>query len=103
MISWRIGLGRTESVNNYEGVLVSLEEAHLHSHSARVGRVEFENQDESAGDDDDDDVNSIKDDQGEGMLLMNAAEYTIEGLRASMRQGKRGQWTDYESECLRQR
>lgn len=30
------------------------------------------------------------------MLLMNAAEYTIEGLRASMRQGKRGQWTDYE-------
>ncbi|KAK0758995.1 hypothetical protein N5P37_008482 [Trichoderma harzianum] len=96
MFSWRIGLGRTESVNNYEGVLVSLEEAHLHSHSARVGRVEFENQDESAGDDDDDDVNSVKDDQGEGMLLMNAAEYTIEGLRAEMRQGKRGQWTDYE-------
>lgn len=103
MFSWRIGLGRTESVNNYEGVLVSLEEAHLHSHSARVGRVEFENQDESAGDDDDDDVNSVKDDQGEGMLLMNAAEYTIEGLRAEMRQGKRGQWTDYESGCLRQR
>ncbi|PNP52537.1 hypothetical protein THARTR1_06884 [Trichoderma harzianum] len=68
MISWRLRLGRTESVNNYDGVLVSLEEAHLHSHSARVGRVEFENQDESAGDDDDDDVNS----------------------------GKRGQWTDYE-------
>ncbi|KAL6701110.1 MFS general substrate transporter [Trichoderma pleuroticola] len=96
MISWRLRLGRTESVNNYDGVLVSLEEAHLHSHSARVGRVEFENQDESAGDDDDDDVNSVKDDQGEGMLLMNAAEYTIEGLRAEMRQGKRGQWTDYE-------
>ncbi|KAL7963426.1 MFS general substrate transporter [Trichoderma compactum] len=95
MISWRFRLGRTESVDNYEGVLVSLEEAHLHSHSARVGRVEFENQDESAGDDDDD-VNSVKDDQGEGMLLMNAAEYTIEGLRAEMRQGKRGQWTDYE-------
>ncbi|KAK4082921.1 uncharacterized protein Triagg1_1811 [Trichoderma aggressivum f. europaeum] len=97
MNSWRFRLGRTESVENYDGVLVSLEEAHLHSHSARVGRVEFENQDESAGDDDDDDdVNSVKDDQGEGMLLMNAAEYTIEGLRAEMRQGKRGQWTDYE-------
>ncbi|KAL7942111.1 MFS general substrate transporter [Trichoderma barbatum] len=95
MISWRIGLGRMESVDNYEGVLVSLEEAHLHSHSARVGRVEFEAQDESA-EEDDDDVNSAKDDQGEGMLLMNAAEYTIEGLRAEMRQGKRGEWTDYE-------
>ncbi|RFU77301.1 mfs-type transporter [Trichoderma arundinaceum] len=94
MVSWRFRLGRTESVDNYDGVLVSLEEAHLHSHSARVGRVEFETQDESV--DDDDDVNSVKDDQGEGMLLMNAAEYTIEGLRAEMRQGKRGEWTDYE-------
>ncbi|KAL7799013.1 MFS general substrate transporter [Trichoderma ceciliae] len=94
MISWRFGLGRTESVDHYDGVLISLEEAHLHSHSARVGRVEFEAQDESA--DGDDDVGSAKDDQGEGMLLMNAAEYTIEGLRAQMRQGKRGEWTDYE-------
>lgn len=97
MVSWRFELGRTESVDNYDGVLVPLEQAHLHSHSARVGRVEFEAQDESA--DDEDDVGSAKDDQGEGMLLMNAAEYTIEGLRAHMRQGKRGEWTDYESEC----
>ncbi|GFP56199.1 MFS siderochrome iron transporter 1 [Trichoderma asperellum] len=94
MVSWRFGLGRTESVDNYDGVLVPLEQAHLHSHSARVGRVEFEAQDESA--DDEDDVGSAKDDRGEGMLLMNAAEYTIEGLRAQMRQGKRGEWTDYE-------
>lgn len=99
MVSWRFGLGRTESVNNYDGVLVPLEQAHLHSHSARVGRVEFEARDESA--DDEDDVGSAKDDQGEGMLLMNAAEYSIEGLRAQMRQGKRGEWTDYESECRR--
>lgn len=99
MVSWRFRLGRTESAENYDGVLVSLEEAHLHSHSARVGRVEFEAQDDSAGDDDDDE-GSVKDDQGEGMLLMNAAEYTIEGLRAEMRQGKRGEWTDYESEYL---
>lgn len=94
MVSWRFGLGRTESVDSYDGVLVPLEQAHLHSHSARVGRVEFEAQDESA--DDEDDVGSAKDDRGEGMLLMNAAEYTIEGLRAQMRQGKRGEWTDYE-------
>ncbi|UKZ62053.1 uncharacterized protein TrAtP1_003311 [Trichoderma atroviride] len=94
MVSWQFRLGRTESVDNYDGVLISLEQAHLHSHSARVGRVEFETQDESA--DDEDDVGSAKDDQGEGMLLMNAAEYTIEGLRAQMRQGKRGEWTDYE-------
>jgi hypothetical protein len=96
MVSWPFGLGRTESVDNYDEVLVPLEQAHLHSHSARVGRVEFEAQEESA--DDEDDVGSAKDDQGEGMLLMNAAEYTIEGLRAQMRQGKRGEWTDYESE-----
>ncbi|OTA02288.1 MFS permease [Trichoderma parareesei] len=98
VISWLAGLGRTESVDDYAGVLVSLEDAHLHSHSARVGRVEFEAQDDSPEDDDDDDdeVDSAKDDQGEGMLLMNAAEYTIEGLRAEMRQGKRGKWTDYE-------
>lgn len=97
MVSWRFGLGRIESVDNYDGFLVPLEQAHLHSHSARVGRVEFEAQDESA--DDEDDVGSAKDDQGEGMLLMNAAEYTIEGLRAQMRRGKRGEWTDYEREC----
>ncbi|KAL7824062.1 major facilitator superfamily domain-containing protein [Trichoderma gracile] len=97
VISWLAGLGRTESVDDYAGVLVSLEDAHLHSHSARVGRVEFEAQDDSPEEDDDDDeVDSAKDDQGEGMLLMNAAEYTIEGLRAEMRQGKRGKWTDYE-------
>ncbi|PTB78340.1 MFS general substrate transporter [Trichoderma longibrachiatum ATCC 18648] len=95
VISWLAGLGRTESVDDYAGVLVSLEDAHLHSHSARVGRVEFEAQDDSP-EDDDDDADSAKDDQGEGMLLMNAAEYTIEGLRAEMRQGKRGKWTDYE-------
>ncbi|KAL7814622.1 major facilitator superfamily domain-containing protein [Trichoderma aethiopicum] len=95
VISWLAGLGRTESVDDYAGVLVSLEDAHLHSHSARVGRVEFEAQDDSP-EDDDDDADSAKDDQGEGMLLMKAAEYTIEGLRAEMRQGKRGKWTDYE-------
>ncbi|KAH0498222.1 hypothetical protein TgHK011_005488 [Trichoderma gracile] len=97
VISWLAGLGRTESVDDYAGVLVSLEDAHLHSHSARVGRVEFEAQDDIPEEgDDDDEVDSAKDDQGEGMLLMNAAEYTIEGLRAEMRQGKRGKWTDYE-------
>ncbi|KAK5987207.1 MFS siderochrome iron transporter 1 [Cladobotryum mycophilum] len=93
-ISWRIGSGRTESVDHYAGVLVPLQEAHLYSHSARTGKVEFEAHDEDA----DDELGAAKDDDGErqGMLSMNAAEYTIEGLRAEMRRGRRGQWTDYE-------
>lgn len=88
-------------MEDYAGVLVPLEEAHLHSHSARAGRVEFEVRDE----DREDEAGSTKDgDDGEsesesqGMLMMNAAEYTVEGLRSEMRRGRRGQWTDYESE-----
>ena len=85
-------------MDNYARVLVPLEEAHLHSHSARTGRVEFEARDDEG---DEDELSSVaKDDEGEreGMLLMDAAEYTIEGLRTAMRHGKRGRWTDYESE-----
>ena len=110
-ISWRFGMGRVESVNDYAGVLIPLEEAHLHSHSARTGRTEFEPRDDSAatsgeeGGDSDDDAGSAKDGEGDGerqgMLEMEAAEYTIEGLRKEMRLGRKGQWTDYESESTR--
>ncbi|KOS20092.1 putative MFS-type transporter [Escovopsis weberi] len=108
-LSWRLGSGRTESVDYYAGVLVPLHEAHLYSHSARTGRVEFEVLED---DDADDDPSSAKDsgsasggglgydddeaDERRGMLSMDAAEYTIEGLRAQMRRGRQSQWTDYE-------
>lgn len=90
----RFRYSRVESVHDYAGVLVSLEDAHLHSHSARTGRVEFE---APLSAPDDDDVDAPKDsEEGDGMLLMDAAEYTIEGLRKEMRRGRRGQWTEYE-------
>ncbi|KAK1996882.1 major facilitator superfamily transporter [Colletotrichum falcatum] len=89
----RLTSDRPESVDDYVGVVVPLVEAHLHSHSARTGKCEFEER-PSQDDDDDDDVK----DQGEstGMLEMSAAEYTIEGLRKEVRRGGKGRWTEYE-------
>lgn len=91
---------RPESVDDYAGVLVSLEEAHLHSHSARTGHCEYEEvPDEAASDIDDNDVPKSRSDEGAGMLLMSAAEYSIEGLRREVRRGGKGRtWTDYECE-----
>ncbi|KAI1389795.1 MFS general substrate transporter [Hypoxylon trugodes] len=93
--------GPRESVHDYVGVLVPLEEAHLHSHSARSGRSEFEEEEEEeAGtnsDDPDAGLPKDGDDENTGMLQMSAAEYTIEGLRREVRKGQsRGQWTEYE-------
>ncbi|KAK8056868.1 hypothetical protein PG993_002095 [Apiospora rasikravindrae] len=104
LLGWRFLQYRPESVHDYAGVLVPLEEAHLHSHSARSGRTEFEErrdvEDEGAdplmqGDDEAD--KDRESGEGTGMLQMSAAEYTIEGLRREMRQGERGRvWTEYE-------
>lgn len=105
---FRLGGGPRHSVHDYAGVLVPLEQAHHHSHSARQGRTEFEASEEARpiAHDEEDDVEAGKDaedddgDGGEeqGMLQMNAAEYTIEGLRKEMRKGRQGKWTTYESE-----
>ncbi|CRK23067.1 hypothetical protein BN1723_012884 [Verticillium longisporum] len=92
----RIAVAPTESVDDYLGVVVPLEEAHLHSHSARTGRTEFEDP-PSPGDDAGDDAGDAPKDreESEGMLEMSAAEYSIEGLRREVRAGK-GDSTDYE-------
>ncbi|KAI1380861.1 MFS general substrate transporter [Hypoxylon crocopeplum] len=92
---------RQESVHDYVGVLIPLEEAHLHSHSARSGRCEFEEARTSSDDPDIDDPESGPPKDGEnehtGMLQMSAAEYTIEGLRREVRGGQRiHQWSEYE-------
>lgn len=94
---------RQESVHDYVGVLVPLEEAHLHSHSARSGRSEFEearnSSDEESTLDDEPEAGPPKDGDTEhtGMLQMSAAEYTIEGLRGEVRQGeRRRRWSEYE-------
>lgn len=93
-IRWR-GL-RTESVDSYSEVLIPLDQAHLHSHSARCGRTEYEEL-PSHGDDDDDPKDSVGD-EGTGMLEMSAAEYSIEGLRKEVRRGGSGMRSDYESQ-----
>ncbi|KAI1421100.1 sugar transporter [Xylaria sp. FL1777] len=102
---------RRESVHDYVGVLVPLEEAHLHSYSARCGKAEFEEDRRGSGDahgnagldyneDEETALGSAfknSDNEGDGMLQMDAAEYTIEGLRRDVRKGEPGRrWTEYE-------
>ncbi|KAI0509443.1 sugar transporter [Xylaria bambusicola] len=101
---------RRESVHDYIGVLVPLEEAHLHSYSARCGKAEFEHRQRDDGDAEDDNAADLEDEEtalgtafkssdneGEGMLQMDAAEYTVEGLRRDARRGEPGRrWTEYE-------
>ena len=115
-LSWN--LSRHETVHSYAGVLVPLEEAHLHSHSARIGRTEFEERPDSAGDDLQDEAEMYEpgsgaaaaaakdpdldqDNESTGMLQMSAAEYTIEGLRREVRKGGgRAGHSEYEREFL---
>ncbi|KAK6076749.1 sugar transporter [Seiridium cupressi] len=100
LLSSRLLGGRTESVHDYVGVLVPLEEAHLHSHSARTGKCEFEEprDEESEGLVNDEEADKDGDHgEGTGMLQMSAAEYTIEGLKREVRKGERGgASSDYE-------
>lgn len=100
-ITWGLGLGRIESVDDYEGVLIPLEEAHLYSYSARIGRTEFEAPTSADAEDDDADKDADVENETQGMLPMQAAEYTIEGLRKETRTGRQGKWSDYESESSR--
>ncbi|KXJ91019.1 major facilitator superfamily domain-containing protein [Microdochium bolleyi] len=106
LFTWRFA--RQESVHDYAGVLVPLEEAHLHSHSARSGKTEFEEPPDAAGTQDYNPIgveegsrepeDKDDEDEGTGMLQMSAAEYTIDGLRREVRRGgERGQqWSSYE-------
>jgi hypothetical protein len=104
----RSRFARRESVNDYIGVLVPLEEAHLHGHSARCGKTEFEaagdgfNDASATFDEDESELGAAfkhGDNEGTGMLQMDAAEYTVEGLRRDVRKGEPGRrWTEYECE-----
>ena len=106
--SWRFRRRATtaaEQMEDYVDVLVPLEQAHLHSHSARTGKTEFETLgDDSGGLDREEEERAMRsskdggDSERQGMLQMKAAEYTIEGLRKETREGRGGNWTTYESE-----
>ncbi|KEY70283.1 hypothetical protein S7711_06986 [Stachybotrys chartarum IBT 7711] len=88
----RLGFGRTESVDDYLGVLIPLEDAHLYSHATRS-----EKSAQHGPLDEEDETGPVKDGDSErqGMLEMSETEYTIENLRREMRRGAR-EWTDYE-------
>lgn len=105
---------------DHSGVVIPLEQAHLHSHSARCGRAEYEevpdqdrvghDEEEEEGEGDADEENDFpkargggargegEGDEGTGMLPMSAAEYSIEGLRKEVRRGGGGTRSEYESE-----
>lgn len=95
---------RTTSVDDYPGVLVSLDEAHLHSHTHGLRRrpgYDDSSEDDIAleeGTGDGDGVKAPGEDEATAMLDMSAPEYSIEGLRREVRSGAKGErWTAYES------
>ena len=127
MVSWP-SFGRQESVHDYVGVLVPLERAHLYSYSSRGGKQEPQNEDavldddiearlnsverRRSQDDDEDDLEmdeqkEEEDNEAQGMLRpreKSDSEYSIENLKAEMRQGTggggpHGRWTTYESKA----
>jgi MFS family permease len=89
-LDWHLGLGLTESVEDFPGVLVPLATAHHYSHSARTGR----GLPSRAGDADEEHDLGSKDDEGEEMLQPRSGEYSIEALRREVRQG--GTTAEYE-------
>ncbi|ODA80247.1 hypothetical protein RJ55_03205 [Drechmeria coniospora] len=90
----QLGLGQIESVHDYVGVLIPLEEAHRHSHSVRTGRNELTSPPDEPGGRA---AAKAGNSECQGMLEPDAAEYTIEGLRQETRQGPSGRrWTEYE-------
>lgn len=125
MVSWQFGFRRTESVHDYMGVLVPLNQAHLYSFSLREGRddsaqsapvldediearlnsVDERRSGEEDGENEDLEAQKYEENnEAQGMLQKpsSGSEYSVESLKAEMRQGTgggpNGRWTTYESE-----
>lgn len=108
--AWRLGdflrpqrSDASASADYSSNVVIPLERAHLHSHSARCGRTEYEEvpsvdvEDEEREDDEEE---GLKDgEEGRAMLEMNPAEYSIQGLRKEVRKkdGGGNERGEYES------
>jgi len=101
VLGWNIRLARGMAAAEYASVVVPLEQAHLHSHSARMGHAEFEEEEDDARGGEDADATKDGEHESTGMLEMRVAEYSIEGLRKQVRKGGKEQWTDYEREWSR--
>lgn len=106
--AWRLGGGllRAGRTVDYSSVVIPLEQAHLHSHSARCGRTEYEEVPgvEPENEEEEGDAEGLKDgdDEGRGMLEMDPAEYSIGGLRKEVRRRREDaggkEMGEYESE-----
>ncbi|CAN8105954.1 unnamed protein product [Discula destructiva] len=81
--AWRLGSLRPRPAD-YSAVIIPLEQAHLHSHSARCGRTEYEEV-PGADPEEEEDGKDGEGGEGQGMLEMDAAEYSISGLRKEVR------------------
>jgi hypothetical protein len=92
---WRLGAGHVESVDDYIGVLVPLDQAHRYTQSAKS-----KGKSRARPNEEEDEIDETKDGDYEmqGMLHKKVSEYSIEGLRREVREGRQGQWTTYESE-----
>lgn len=110
--AWRLGdflrprSDGSASLADYSSVVIPLERAHLHSHSARCGRTEYEeipgaDLEHEGREDDEEEDERLKDDgeEGRAMLEMNPAEYSIQGLRKEVRKkdGGGNERGEYES------
>lgn len=87
---------------DYSSVVIPLERAHLHSHSARCGRTEYEEVPgaDLENEEREDEEEGLKDgEEGRAMLEMNPAEYSIQGLRKEVRRSDGGgsERGEYES------
>jgi hypothetical protein len=90
---------RVESTTHYPNVLVTLDEAHLHSHTHRLRRRPGGSPAACPPEGEDDPEDVIKLDgehEGTAMLEMAVPEYSIEGLRREVRKGKGEKWSAYE-------
>lgn len=94
----------TETVDNYPGVAVSLEEAHWYSHSHRTGRTVSEAPTRNSYQATDEEDGRFKDadaDETRAMLERGAAyEYTIAGLRREIGAGDRNASSYDRTYCL---
>lgn len=92
LLHWNLPWPRTPSSFDFERVIIPLEDAHLHSYSARLGTESPD----LMKDPDVDEGGKDTEHEETGMLEMSVSEYSIEGLRREVRKGARGAPSQYE-------
>ena len=93
LLQWNIPRPRTPSSHDFDRAVIPLEDAHLHSYSARMGNASPDPASDA------DDAGKYVEHEETGMLEMSLSEYSIEGLRREVRKGSRGIPSEYERRC----